>query len=216
VAFVDDDVVLGEGWVAAVEGAFHSFPEAVGVTGPAYPLWVGEKVDWLPPEFDWLIGCTKWFRSEHVVEVRNCWGMNMAFSLKYFEDVGGFSPATGYHRGKMPEDLELSLRIRRVTGKKLLYVPDMRVWNKIHPYRLSHKYIVARSSYIGYTRRAIPQNIPNGESAYIFEFSTLASILNSLRPSVIASSRTHLLPLTRITILAMVSIFLGYVFGPFE
>jgi len=230
VAFVDDDVMLDSNWSCAILNAFKKLDGIVGATGPAYPYWVDGRADWLPTELDWLIGCTRWFKSEVPVQVRNCWGMNMCFKREAFVKAGYFdvrsTERSRYLRstngqrqheetnhGKMAEDVEFSLRVRRLTGKKLYYLPDMKVLSKVYSYRLSSRFIILRSSWIGYSRRNIAKVAGNRQMA--IENSLLVSLLRSLllqnrnRPKL-----TGELKKTKVSILALFSIVLGYFMGP--
>ena len=214
--FVDDDVVLDSGWTKAVEETFQANPKLTGITGPAYPLWVGESAKWLPAEFDWLIGCTRWFNSPRLVEVRNCWGMNMAFRKSTFNLSGGFSEDTGYHRGWVAEDVELSLRIQDLIPHTLAYVPTMVVKSKIHPYRLENRFVIERSRWIGHSRRRMKMLTRKQPFAAEFEGRLLVKLVRSL-----------LIPRTdqrfpfedfrkrySLAILSLSSVILGYAIGP--
>jgi GT2 family glycosyltransferase len=209
VAFVDDDVMLDSNWSCAILNAFKTLDGIIGATGPAYPYWVDGRADWLPTELDWLIGCTRWFKSDVPVQVRNCWGMNMCFKAEAFRKVGLLSTSTGYHRGVFAEDVEFSLRVRRLTGKKLYYLPDMRVLSKVYAYRLSSRFIVARSSWIGYSRRNIAKEVGNKQMS--LENSLLVPLLCSMlqktryRPKLMDELRK-----TKVSILVLFSISLGY------
>jgi glycosyltransferase involved in cell wall biosynthesis len=230
IAFVDDDVILDSNWSCAILNAFKSLDGIIGATGPAYPYWLDNRADWLPTELDWLIGCTRWFKSNVPVQVRNCWGMNMCFAREAFQKAGYFDvrstersrylrSASGQRQheeteqGKMAEDVEYSLRVKRMTGKKLYYLPDMRVLSKVYSYRLSSRFIVARSSWIGYSRRNIAKVAGNRQLT--IENSLLVSLLRSLllqnrnRPNL-----TGELKKTKVSILALFSIALGYFMGP--
>lgn len=219
VAFVDDDVVLSKGWTDAVERAFETFPRTVGITGPAYPLWMGKKREWLPVELDWLIGSTRWFGSDRVVEVRNCWGMNMAFRRNELEEAGGFSVETGYHRGKMAEDVELSLRLRAKTRMRILYVPRMLVWNKVNDYRLSNRFIMERSRWIGYSRRYIRESVrtinPGGAD---FDNKVLLGIVKSFVKPVNTArpSFADVIEKYRALLLVTACLLVGYLVGPMD
>jgi GT2 family glycosyltransferase len=213
VAFVDDDVILDPNWSCAILNAFKTLDGIIGATGPAHPYWVGGRADWLPTELDWLIGCTRWFESDAPVQVRNCWGMNMCFKAEAFRKVGLLSTSTGYHRGVFAEDVEFSLRVKRMTGKKLYYLPEMKVLSKVYAYRLSSRFIISRSSWIGYSRRNIVKIAGNRQLAK--ENSLLVSLLRSLvlqnrnQPKL-----TGELKRTKVSILALFSIALGYFLGP--
>jgi GT2 family glycosyltransferase len=212
VAFVDDDVMLDPNWSCAILNAFKTLDSMIGATGPAYPYWVDGRADWLPTELDWLIGCTRWFKSDVPVQVRNCWGMNMCFKAEAFRKVGLLSTSTGYHRGVFAEDVEFSLRVRRLTGKKLYYLPDMKVLNKVYAYRLSSRFIVARSSWIGYSRRNIAKVVGNQQLAT--ENSLLISLLRGLvLQNRNQSKLTDELKRTMISILVLFSMALGYFLG---
>jgi GT2 family glycosyltransferase len=217
VAFVDDDVMLNSNWSCAILNAFKSLHGIIGATGPAYPYWVDGKADWLPEELDWLIGCTRWFRYNVPVEVRNCWGMNMCFAREAFEQAGFFSLQAGFVTGRaidgrIGEDVEFSLRVRRLTGKKLYYLPEMKVLSKVYAYRLSSKFIVARSSWIGYSRRNIAKIAGNQQMAT--ENSLLVSLLRSLvLENWNQSKLTDELKRTKINILVLFSMALGYFLG---
>jgi cellulose synthase/poly-beta-1,6-N-acetylglucosamine synthase-like glycosyltransferase len=153
VAFVDDDVVLDGGWASAVARCFVD--ETVGgVTGPAYPLWAEEGMDWLPEEFHWLVSCSSWADWRDVREVRNAWGHNMAFQRGAMEAAGPFSTELGLRDGKGPlaEDTEFSLRLRARTGKRILYNPKAVSWHRVHPYRLSGRFVRERSYSMGQSR----------------------------------------------------------------
>jgi len=101
------------------------------------------------------------------------------------------------------------LRVRRLTGKKLYYLPDMKVLSKVYSYRLSSRFIVARSSWIGYSRRNIAKVAGNRQMA--IENSLLVSLLRDLvlqnrnRPKL-----TDELKRTKASILVLFSMALGY------
>lgn len=152
IAFLDDDVVAFPDWAEAMVSAFQE-TDAIGLTGPALPLWEDPSMAWLPEELYWIISCTAWSGWDRVREVRNAWGMNMAFKMEAFKIAGLFHNDTGYHRGPMAEDNEFSLRVRAQTGKRIVYIPSAKVWHRVHPYRLTWSFIRERAYWIGRSRR---------------------------------------------------------------
>jgi GT2 family glycosyltransferase len=150
IAFVDDDVVLPAHWAESVISRLKD-SDVIGVTGPAFPLWENGTIDWLPREFYWLISCSEWFDVSHLVEVRSAQGMNMAFRREAFDTAGRFLSASGYHK-PIAEDLEFSLRVTRLTGKKIVCDPTAFVYHTVRSYRFDWRYIVARSYHIGMSR----------------------------------------------------------------
>jgi GT2 family glycosyltransferase len=219
VAFVDDDVILDPNWSCAILNAFKTLDDMIGATGPAYPYWVDGRADWLPTELDWLIGCTRWFKSDAPVQVRNCWGMNMCFRREAFESAGLFSFSAGFVSGKavngrIGEDVEFSLRVKRLSRKKLYYLPDMKVLSKVYAYRLSSRFIVARSSWIGYSRRNIAKEVGNQQMS--LENSLLVPLLCSLlQKTRYRSKLMDELRKTKVSILVLFSMALGYFLRPF-
>ena len=163
IAFVDDDVLLYPDWAEKMVKAFCN-DCIIGITGPALPLWEDASMAWFPQEFYWIISCTAWDDENRVKEVRNAWGMNMSFKREAFEKAGLFSNEFGFHKGPMAEDNEFSLRIKEKTGKKIFYCPDVKLWHRVHKYRLSQKFIKERSYWIGYSRRMLKQIIVKNSS----------------------------------------------------
>ncbi len=102
----------------------------------------------------------------------------MAFRREAFEHGAAFSLDTGYRRGYLSEDVEFSLRVKKLSGKKLPYLPDMKVLNKVYSYRLSTRFIIARSSWIGYSRRNIARN--GGSKQLETENLLVTSLLKTL------------------------------------
>ena len=130
VAFVDDDSVLFPEWAEEMIKGYKD-DSIIGVSGAAIPLWQDKKLDWLPHMFYWLISCTDWTGWNEAIEARSLWGMNMSLRREAFEKAGSFLSGLGYHQ-PMAEDLEFSLRVKRKTGKKLLFNPAAKVWHKVY------------------------------------------------------------------------------------
>jgi len=235
--FVDDDVFLNRKWIGAVRKAFQLHQDVFGITGPVHPFWIGTPADWLPNGLDWLIGCTRWFDSDEMTEVPNCWGMNMAFRRYAFLDVGGFSVEstersrylrtrssldlgkdTRQAHGKTAEDVDISLRLRKSLAGKLCYVPEMMAYSKVYDYRLSKRFIIQRSSWIGYSRRNFSQASQ--------ELPSLSSFEDKLIPKVLLSAvdirgdwQVNLRGVGkryRTLLLSLFCLLYGYVAGPIE
>ncbi len=56
VAFIDDDAIADEEWVAALVDAYEQ-QDALAVGGRMTPAWVAGKPSVLSEEFYWLVGC---------------------------------------------------------------------------------------------------------------------------------------------------------------
>ena len=234
IAFADDDVALDSGWSLTVETTFQSCPELAGITGPAYPTWDFRKPSWIPPSFEWLIGTTGWFASESAVEIRNCWGMNMAFRRDVFSNVGGFptdssdrsryqksAEFVGQRRGKsfgsFAEDVGISLKIFEQTGGVLYFIPSMIVFVDVHKYRLESGYIVARSRWIGHTQRSLRKlrlrTLPSQKR--IRRQLSLNIALSFIRPFYPGGSDIDVIVKKyRLMLLVLASFLVGFLNGP--
>ena len=216
IAFVDDDVILYPDWAEKMVKAYYD-DSIIGATGPAFPLWEEDSMAWFPQEFYWIISCTAWDTEDHVKEVRNAWGMNMSFKREAFEKAGVFSNEFGFHKGPMAEDNEFSMRIKERTGKKIFYFPNIKLWHRVHKYRLSQKFIKERSYWIGYSRRMMKQrkikNKKDGTNVLSQEHRLLNRILTRLFPDIIKKLFTDPVVawrVTRVTVTALTFVALGY------
>ncbi|MFC2067142.1 glycosyltransferase family 2 protein [Chloroflexota bacterium] len=215
IAFVDDDVVLFDNWAEEMVKAYDD-DSVIGVTGPALPLWEDEHMSWFPEEFYWIISCTAWFDWDEVREVRNAWGMNMSFKTEAFEKCGGFLNEYGYHKGLMAEDNEFSLRVRRKTGKRIIYSPEVRVRHRVHKYRVSQNFINERAYWIGRSRRMLKKLCPEAKKDMDLlsqEHQLLKRILTSLFPSILGGFFKNPVIAWRklsVTITALFFVTLGY------
>ena len=216
IAFVDDDVLLYPDWAEKMVKAYKD-DTIIGVTGPAFPLWEDKSMAWFPKEFYWIISCTAWDAEDRVKEVRNAWGMNMSFKREAFEKAGVFSNQFGFHKGPMAEDNEFSLRIKEKTGKKIMYVPDVKLWHRVHKYRLSREFIKERSYWIGCSRRVIKQIKPekqnDGVNILSPEHRLLNRIFTQTFPDIIKKIFTKPViagRISRLSITALTFVALGY------
>lgn len=186
IAFLDDDTVAFPDWAGEIVNAC-SGDSVVGVTGATCPLWDDPSMAWLPPELYWLISCTGWTGWDKPVEMRNAWGHNMAFRREAFRLCGLFDNRHGYQKGPFGEDNEFSLRARAKTGKRIVFSPRARVWHKVHPYRLSLRFVADRSFFIGRSRRQLRRACrQSGEHVRPLapEMSLLGRIFSRLLPRI--------------------------------
>jgi len=182
VAFLDDDAEAEPDWLTRLLRHYrHANVLAVG--GRAVPVWEGSRPRWLPPEFDWVVGCSFTGQPSRVSGVRNLIGCNMSFRRDALDRTGGFDPSLG-RVGKVPvgcEETEFCIRMRqRHPGGVVLYDPAAQVHHRVTADRASWDYfrqrclsegrskaVVARlagteaglSSEREYTRRALPRGV---------------------------------------------------------
>jgi glucosyl-dolichyl phosphate glucuronosyltransferase len=181
IAFIDDDVILFPDWAQQMVKSY-GYGSPIGVTGAAFPRWQDKKLDWLPKNFYWLISCTDWIGWDKVTEARTLWGMNMSLHKEAFrkasfiQSVGHRDLFLGYREPPIPEDMEFSLRIKRATGRKLLFNPGVRVWHKVYSYRLNIRFVASRSRHIGLSRRLLRATSLKEQSNLLLESKVVMGI----------------------------------------
>ncbi|MFG2045173.1 glycosyltransferase [Dactylosporangium sp. NPDC048998] len=185
VAFLDDDAEAEPDWLAQLLPHYRD-EQVLAVGGRALPAWEEQRPRWLPPEFDWVVGCSFTGQPTEVSPVRNVIGCNMSFRRTVLEGTAGFDPALG-RIGRTPvgcEETELCIRIRRQhPDGVVLYEPAARVRHRVTTDRTTWRYfrrrcfsegrskaVVARlvgsdaglSAERLYTRQALPDGVRRG------------------------------------------------------
>jgi glucosyl-dolichyl phosphate glucuronosyltransferase len=215
IGFVDDDVVLSKSWAEEMVKTFSQDDNIIGVTGPAFPLWEDESLSWLPEELHWVISCTTWFDKKGICPIRNAWGHNMAFKRAAFDACGLFPNKFGYHRGEMAEDLGFSLIARMKTGKDILYNSEVVALHRVHGYRLSWRFIIERSMWIGHSRRALSRFYKGmNDTPFTMEYSILRRIVMNVPLKIfraISRKPSKGPRMLAITTLMLASVALGYI-----
>lgn len=192
IAFVDDDAVLFPDWAAAVARACAGDDSVIGVTGPIIPLWEQESMNWFPREFYWVFSCTYWDEAEPK-EVRNGYGTNLAFKKEAFAAAGLLNGSLGIqgqvkHGWNQPgaEETDFSIRVRRSTGKRIVYYPDIRVRHKVYGYRLAPRFVARRAYWEGYAKAMLKGWYSASDAAVLStEFDLLRRILLRLVPGAL-------------------------------
>lgn len=214
IGFVDDDVVLSNSWAGAVTKALSKDNNIIGVTGPAFPLWEDKSLSWLPEEFHWVISCTTWFNQRGVKPIRNAWGHNMVFKREAFNICGLFPTEFGYHKGAMAEDIGFSMKVRLKTRKNIVYDSEIGVLHKVHGYRLSWRFIVERSYWIGHSRRMLKRLYSSSdEELFDMENSILKRVMLNLPIKIVRTffrKPIESLNILSVSTIILVSVALGY------
>ena len=144
--FLDDDAEARLGWLAALTEPY-SRGNVVATGGGVHPRWPRERPHWMPPTFDWVVGCSYVGLPESVSTIRNPIGANMSMRTDSARQVGGFDSAVG-RVGSKPsgcEETELSIRLTAGTpGSVILYVPAASVDHHVSPDRVRVGYLLRR------------------------------------------------------------------------
>lgn len=166
VVFLDDDATPLPGWLDTLVAPFaDSTVWAVG--GSARPVWPSRRPAHLPPELDWVVGCT--YEGQPVVAgpVRNVMGCNMAMRREVFDLVGGFEESAG-RIGTLPlgcEETELCIRLSQQRPETVIWFePAARVAHRVGPARLSPAYLRQRAYAEGVSKAAIAALVGAGDA----------------------------------------------------
>ena len=156
-AFLDDDAVARPGWLKSLVEPYRS-SDVVATGGSVHPRWPGLRPQWLPPEFDWVVGCSYRGLPESVGPVRNPIGANMSLRTGLALEVGGFDAAVG-RVGTRPggcEETELAIRLTASRpGSAVFYVPAAAVDHHVGEERLKFGYFVRRCWHEGLSKAAV-------------------------------------------------------------
>jgi GT2 family glycosyltransferase len=157
VAFVDDDARPDPDWVQRLLAAYDD-PSVMAVGGVATPVWPTRRPAHLPPELDWIVGCTYRGQPTSRADVRNLWGCNMSVRREAFDLVGTFDEEIG-RIGLIPlgaEETELCIRIKqRIAGARVVYEPAAVVHHRVTEARCRWSYLVSRSHAEGISKAAM-------------------------------------------------------------
>ena len=137
IAFTDDDVRVGQGWIRNMKRAFDEYPDVDFVGGPILPEWKSEPPEWLTREHWWPLALLDFGDKPFYVniDIPVCLPTaNISFRRRAFDSIGLFSPEFS---GR--EDHELLVRLWR-TDRQGIYIPDMVVTAEVQPERLKKDY----------------------------------------------------------------------------
>jgi glycosyltransferase involved in cell wall biosynthesis len=188
IAFVDDDALPFPNWVEQTVKVYNEDSSIIGVTGPILPLWQDKSMSkWFPRELYWMFSCTYRKFTERT-EVRNGFCTNLSFRREAFDSCGLFkSSLVGEGWGKSDwqqpaaQETELCLRVKRGTGKRIVYDPNVRVRHKVYSYRLSSGFLARRAYWEGYAKAMLNRWYhPDGEAVLSTEYELLRYILFKL------------------------------------
>lgn len=192
IGIVDDDVMLFPDWAEEMVKSYLKNDSVVGVTGPAIPLWEEpEKMSWFPKEFYFIWGCTVWDWNDER-EIRNVGGMNCSYNKEALLKTGLYNPLLGPKGGGArlgkwnyvgAEEIDLSLRLKKVSGGKIIYNPKIQVYHKVRRQDFNLANVIKRCLHFGYTKGYVRKNFRDLDESilkmerehlkYIFTYSYL-------------------------------------------
>jgi glycosyltransferase involved in cell wall biosynthesis len=216
VAFIDDDAVADEDWVAELVAVYER-EDVPAVGGRMTPEWVAGKPDFLPAEFYWLVGVTHRGFADGPGEVRNTFGSNISFRRAVFQDLGGFDTDIGGRKGDanlQGGETELGARLAAEYDHGVYYTPDAEVAHKVFDYRTEPLWLLDRAFWQGYSKRAMAVLLPDSTGD---ESDFLGRLLTEFAPERLRELLVRP-SLTRLVQFVMLFVFtaavgVGYLYG---
>lgn len=174
IAFMDEDAVPAPDWLENLLEPYND-PAVIGVGGAIEPRWQSEP-QWLPAEFNWVVGCTYVGMPERAAPVRNLIGCNMSFRREVFDLVGGFRHDVGQVGTSMLrcDETEFCIRLgQRARNRRLFYEPRASVHHYVPDNRTRWEYFRERCYTEGLAKSQVAhlvgtQDGLSSERAYTF------------------------------------------------
>src|SRR5829696_543203 len=144
IAFLDDDCIADENWLATIKSTFERDPEVAFVGGRVLPVWESDPPSWLNTSQWAPLALLDYGTEEQKISGQTPLGLltaNIAIRKAVFVQLGGFLPSLQRVKGSIGsmEDHEFLLRICR-SGRRGLYVPGLITWAGVDPERLTKAY----------------------------------------------------------------------------
>jgi glycosyltransferase involved in cell wall biosynthesis len=158
-SFVDDDVEVGAGWLAAIQAGFRDLEVGL-IGGPSVPRFTGSVPAWFwgflarTPYGGWMcpwLSLIDVGRDVRGVSPLHLWGLNFSIRRSVLERCGGFHPdLVPAHLQRWQGDGETGLaRNVQAAGIRCDYLHDALVFHQCGPERLNPEYFGKRAYYQG-------------------------------------------------------------------
>jgi hypothetical protein len=155
--FLDDDARARPGWLASLVEPYSS-SDVVATGGSVHPWWPDQRPPWLPPAFDWVVGCSYLGLPDSTGPVRNPIGANMSLRTRLALDAGGFNCSVGQAGGNLQrcDETEMVIRLTASRPKStVIYVPAAAVDHHVGNDRLTFRYFMRRCWYEGVSKATV-------------------------------------------------------------
>lgn len=174
VALTDDDVLVGDDWIATVRRLFEdaSLSLAGGRVDPRWekpaPAWVGNAVTDTYGRMMSPLALVNYGPAQDL-GTRTAVGANMAVRRRVLNDLGGFAPHLGRMRGTLlcGEDHDLCQRAQGA-GYRCEYRPELRVRHWVPAERVTLRYYVRWFASSGMTNALLDPNRTR-QTAYLLK-----------------------------------------------
>jgi GT2 family glycosyltransferase len=166
VAFLDDDAVPAPDWLERLTAPYAD-PDVQVVGGWVTPAWDLGRPAHLPPELDWVVGCSHRGRPTLCGDVRNVTGASISLRRGLVAEVGGFDERVS-RKDDVPmscDDTEFCIRVaQRRPGSRIVMEPGAVVHHRVTAHRGTWTYLRARSYAEGLSKATVASLVGVGEA----------------------------------------------------
>jgi glycosyltransferase involved in cell wall biosynthesis len=142
-AIVDDDLILPPDYLRTVHSAARAHDHSVAFFGGrVLPLWRGDAPPWLDRKHWSAIAMADYGESELICDIDHPITLLAGiYRTEYVRAVGGYHDELGVTKDRIggTEDADLQSRLRNA-GWKGFYFPQLFLYHKVEPHRLTKKY----------------------------------------------------------------------------
>jgi glycosyltransferase involved in cell wall biosynthesis len=184
-AFVDDDIVISDDWLATLCELDKSYLDFQFFTGPTLPQYATYPPAWLESfwQTNTLGKVCGWLSLMDMgsdikaIPLNYVWGLNFIVRRDAFVSSGGFHPdniPSQYQHFQGDGETGLSRKAAQ-KGFKALYLPSLMVYHQIGSDRLTKTYFGKRAYYQG-----VCNSYSSLRKKYIFHTSSVSEKVNEL------------------------------------
>ena len=146
VAFIDDDAVANDKWLASLARRF-CITSAAAVGGPIRPIWPSGALIEVPEALWGYLSLLDFGGEAKRLSFPHCpFGCNMAFRRHVLSEVGGFPEVLGRVGNRLLSGEETAVFLRlHSSNMEVWYEPDAYVHHVVAPERLSAHWLCRRA-----------------------------------------------------------------------
>jgi glycosyltransferase involved in cell wall biosynthesis len=171
VAFLDDDTVVSQHWLEAVQKGIASGGDVLG--GPLIPLYKAKPPSWwTEKDFGYMAGVGN-------IYGKRIWGANMIFEKRVFHKIGFFDSRLGRKKGKLLSCEEDKLIKKARLCCHYLFLPDAKVLHVVQSKRMTLNYIIRWNYYEGKSNKIL-----NGRRTLRTTYDIFITGKNMLNPFI--------------------------------
>lgn len=166
IAFIDDDAVADDNWVANLLGVYQKNELAACVGGKVKPLWPdGKKPEWLPYHLFPFLSFLDFGDHLKIAESHHEYpiGVNISFRKEVFQNIGKFKSDLGRVGSCLLscEDSEFCFRLQTssLRQRNIYYAPEALVYHQVLPERLTKSYFNKRLFWQGISEAAFESKV---------------------------------------------------------